>query len=176
MTDSRDPRTSANGDPLKKTGNGSALPVPGPQSEASQLPVVPQSGNGNGHLADFKQNPNSQATQWKPGQSGNPAGRPKGVPCLNYWMKKFLLGELDRPKTPKERAMKRMMQRIVDRAMTRSTDTAFCKFLDKIMADATQKAGEGISINNSVTSFENLIAQARADRAAAFPSENEYED
>jgi hypothetical protein len=41
--------------------------------------------------------PNNE-TQFQKGKSGNPAGRPKGVPSLDMMMRRILEGEVELPK------------------------------------------------------------------------------
>ena len=83
--------------------------------------------------------------RFKPGQSGNPAGRPKGIPNLNHELREAVVKFRKGDKT--------YLQLIMEKALRNSKVAA--KLLDKLLSDAT--APNETKINNVIQNQQSAI-------------------
>lgn len=177
MTDNGDARSSGNGSTTPPAGNG------------SPSPLTPSNGNGNGHApaekpkTDWKKyhKPKKNVSEarrrnakenlapyhWKPGQSGNPKGKPPGTLNFNTELEKalreFRVGE------------KTYLEAILLKSL--SNPVLAAKVLDKILQDATPRGSVNITNENNVSgTYETLLAELRAQQAQRRPGMEESDE
>lgn len=81
----------------------------------------------------MKRPPNSEGTQFKPGQSGNPKGRPKKLPDLERLLTEVLGDEDD-----KDSNAMRILNALAERALKKGGDRAAEILLDRGWGKAKQ--------------------------------------
>jgi hypothetical protein len=142
-------------------GNGDAKnpEQEGGPDEQSLKPKKPRAGK----------HPNSIAHQFRPGESGNPDGRPPGIPNLNDQLI-TAIGRFKGGKTPSgKKGRKKFLQALLEKAME-DDPVLLGHILDKVFADATPKAGAQVNVNSQVTNehalHQTILADPRVREAA----------
>lgn len=155
-----------------QNGNNGVEAQKGTKAEGGpDVPPVKRKGSRDGKHPAFA------VHQFKPGQSGNPAGRPPGIPNLNDLLitavKKFR-GRAPRGKKRRQRFFEELIEQAI-----KKKPRLLEHLLDKILADATPAAGAQVNVNSQVTNEHSLHQVLLADprvRGAALDLEQRMAD
>ena len=137
-------------------GNGVDGYTEEPKPEGGTAPVK-RKGSRDGEHPAFA------AHRFQPGQSGNPDGRPPGIPNLNDLL--ITAVKRYRGKTPKGKKRRRkFFEELIEQAITqKGRGAALEQILNKVLADATQKAGTQVNVGSQVTNEHSLHQTILAD-------------
>jgi hypothetical protein len=115
--------------------------------------------------------PPPEETRWKPGQSGNPGGRPKGKPVTDELRR---LMEEQPPNDPDGRSYARLLAQVLLHAALKGKVDAARELLDRVEGRVPHEVAAAVATGVPLTSeqaadrLNELIASARdrANRAA----------
>ena len=108
-----------------------------------------------------REHPSFIAHQFHPGVSGNLAGRPPGIPNLND----LLITAVKRYRGKKYKGKKgrqKFFEALIEAALKRK-GRLLEHILDKVLADATPKAGAQVNVGSQVTNEHSLHQVILAD-------------